>query len=217
MEEMVDEGQMHGFSPVNCDSEPYPFAGLVAFGMNYRLWPGSDRLRAELEKLDFMVDVDLFLTDTAKLADIVLPTCSSLERSELRAYPQKYVVYTTPVIDPLGESRSDMDIIYALADKLGLDYLPADTVLPEGSDRGGGVYLDGGLRDFRAGFEASRDWILEPSRLKIEELRQHPAGCLCPTHPTRVQEVRRRVVSARPAARWNCPRCCWRNTATIPA
>ena len=47
-----------------------------------------------IDKLDFVVDVDLFLTDSAKYADIVLPACSSVERSELRCYPQKYVIYT---------------------------------------------------------------------------------------------------------------------------
>ena len=178
--EMVDEGQMMDLTRQITSGEPYPLRGLVGFGMNYRLWPGSDKLREALEKLDFIVDVDLFLTDTAKLADIVLPTCSSLERSELRCYPQKYIVYTTPVIEPLGESRSDMDIIYALADKLGLDYLPEGVVVPEGTGATGGTYLDGGLPEFRAGFEASLDWILEPSGMKIEELKKHPAGMFVP-------------------------------------
>ena len=178
--EMVDEGQMMDLTRQITSGDPYPLRGLVGFGMNYRLWPGSDKLREAMEKLDFIVDVDLFLTDTAKLADIVLPTCSSLERSELRCYPQKYIVYTSPVIEPLGESRSDMDIVYALADKLGLDYLPEGVVVPEGAGEAGGMYLDGGLPDFRAGFEASLDWILEPSGMKIEELKKHPAGMFVP-------------------------------------
>ncbi len=172
--EMVDEGQMMDLTRQITTEDPYPLRGLVGFGMNYRLWPGSDKLREAMEKLDFIVDVDLFLTDTAKLADIVLPTCSSLERSELRCYPQKYIVYTTPAIEPLGESRSDMDIIYALADKLGLDYLPQGVAGPAGA------YLDEGLPDFRPGFEASLDWILEPSGMKIEELKKHPAGMPVP-------------------------------------
>ena len=172
--EMVDEAQMMDLTRQITTEDPYPLRGLVGFGMNYRLWPGSNKLREAMEKLDFIVDADLFLTDTAKLADIVLPVCSSLERSEMRCYPQKYIIYTTPVIDPLGQARSDMDIIYALADKLGLDYLP------EGVEGPMGTYLDGGLPDFRAGFEASLDWILEPSGMDIEQLKKHPAGMPVP-------------------------------------
>ena len=40
-----------------------------------------------LKSLEFFVDTDLFLTDTAKYADIVLPACSSLERGEFKTYP----------------------------------------------------------------------------------------------------------------------------------
>ena len=36
------------------------------------------------DKLDFFVDTDLFMTMTAKYADIVLPACSSVERGELK-------------------------------------------------------------------------------------------------------------------------------------
>jgi anaerobic selenocysteine-containing dehydrogenase len=140
--------------------------------MNYRLWPDSRGLIEAVQKLDFIVDVDLFATDTSKYADIVLPTCSSVERSELRCYPQKHVVYTTPVIEPLGESRSDTDIIFALADRLGLDYSAPGGAL--------GGYLPNGAPDFAPAFEAALDWILEPSGMKIEELKKHPAGMPVP-------------------------------------
>jgi anaerobic selenocysteine-containing dehydrogenase len=126
-----------------------------------------------VQKLEFIVDVDLFATDTSKYADIILPTCSSVERSELRCYPQKYVIFTTPVIEPLGESRSDTDIIFALADRLGLDFEPSDQPL-------GGTYLPNGAPDFGRAFEATLDWILEPSGVKIEELKKHPAGMAVP-------------------------------------
>ena len=171
--EMINQAQAMDLPRQINTGEPYPVRALVAFGMNYRMWPDSLGLIEAVQKLEFIVDVDLFMTDTAKYADIVLPTCSSVERSELRCYPQKYVVYTTPVIEPLGESRSDTDIIFALADKLGIDYAPSPSV-PAGK------YLANGAPDFTEAFEATLDWILDPSGMKIEELKRHPAGMPVP-------------------------------------
>ena len=80
---------------------------LFALGMNYRMFPQDGRLAEAFSKLDFFVDVDLFLTDTAKYADIVLPACTSMERGEFKCYPGGYAWYTNPVVEPLGESKSD--------------------------------------------------------------------------------------------------------------
>lgn len=177
--EMVDECQTMDLVRQVTSGEPYPVKAVVGFAMNHRLWPGSDRLRAALENMDFIVDVDLFLTDTAKLADIVLPACSSLERTELRCYPQKHIVYTTPVIEPVGESCSDTDIIFALADKLGLPYMPAGAAPPTVP----GTYHANGAPDFTGPFESVLDWMLEPSGMTIAQLKPHPAGMPVP-HPT---------------------------------
>jgi len=133
--------------------KPYPIRAMLAFGLNYRMWPGSDFAMESFKKLDFLVDVDLFLTDTAKLADVVLPACSSYERSELKFYPEKRIRWTRPAIEPLGRSRSDADIIFDLAETLA----PDDDLL-------------------RQGYEASVDWILEPSGFKLADLKKYPHG-----------------------------------------
>ena len=84
--------------------------------MNIRMFPESDRLlEAMKEKLDFFVDVDVFMTRAAEYADIVLPACTSVERSELKCYRGGYFYYTQPVIKPLYESKSDVDILCELA------------------------------------------------------------------------------------------------------
>jgi len=160
--------------------------GLMAFGMNHRMWPDSNGLIAAVDKLDFVCVVDLFLTDTARHADVVLPTCSSVERSELRCYPQKYAVLTQPVIPPLGESRSDTDIIIGLVQKLGLtDPLlnpagqPSATTAGETPGPGRG-FLPNGAPDFGATFDNALDWILEPSGMTVAELKKHPAGMPVP-------------------------------------
>lgn len=165
---MVAEGQAIRLPFQIQSAKPYPLRAMIAFGLNDRMWPGSDFMRESLKKLDFLVDVDLFMTDSAKLADVVLPACSSFERRELKFYPEKYVIWTTPAIQPLGESRSDTDIIFDLARRLA----PEDDL-------------------FQKGYEACVNWILEPTGLTVAQLEKHPAGCALQglsAHPYRKYE-----------------------------
>ena len=95
---------------------------MLGMGMNYRMFPQPAQLRtAIVNDLDFFAVADLFLTDTAKLADIVLPVCSALEREEFRCYQNGYGYYTRPVVDRVGESLSDLEVMERLAPKLDMD------------------------------------------------------------------------------------------------
>lgn len=97
------------------EGKPYPLRAVFALGLNARMFPDSGRMFKALKSLDFFVDTDLFLTDTAMWADIVLPACSSFERGEFKPYPGGVAWYTSPVIEPLGEARSDVRICTELA------------------------------------------------------------------------------------------------------
>jgi len=140
--------------------KPYPVKYLMAFGLNPRMWPDSERTLSSLKKLEFFVNLDLFFTDACKYADIVLPVCTSVERSELKTYPNGYTMYTAPAIAPLYESKSDTDVIFELAQRLDI-----------GDDL------------MRKGYEHNLDWILEPSGLTIEELKKQPMGIMAPQDP----------------------------------
>ncbi len=133
--------------------KPYPIRAMLAFGMRYRMWPGSDFMLDSLRKLDFVVNVDLFMTETCRMADVVLPACTTFERSELRFWAQNYVMWSQPVIEPLYQSRSDAEIIFELARRM----LPDDGLMQKG-------------------YEHSVDWILKPSGLTVAKLKEHPAG-----------------------------------------
>lgn len=152
-EVIASEGQAMYLPQQIRTEKPYPIRAVLGMGMNYRMWPDSEGMAEALKKLDFFVDVDLFLTDTAKLADIVLPACTSVERSEVRCWPNGYVTCTKPAIEPLYDSRSDMDILCQLATYL----VPEDKLLC-------------------SGVEATTDWILEPSGLTVAKLQQYPSG-----------------------------------------
>jgi anaerobic dimethyl sulfoxide reductase subunit A len=79
--------------------------------------------------LDFILVTEQFMTPTARLADIVLPVCTFLERCDLMppldVFSNKRSDFTilNKAIEPLGESRSQLQICQALAKKLGIaDY-----------------------------------------------------------------------------------------------
>jgi anaerobic dimethyl sulfoxide reductase subunit A len=74
-----------------------------------------------LKSLEFIVAQDLFMTPTAKFADILLPISSFAERNDLtRPWPSgPYYTFANKAIEPLGECKSDWEIACALAEKLG--------------------------------------------------------------------------------------------------
>lgn len=119
--EFINEAQTNDLLRQLETGEPYPVKAMVGFGWNYRIGPDDERLKRALMKTEFLVNTDLFLTDSCKFCDIVLPACSSLERSELKVWGGGHIWYTSPVIPPLYQSRSDVQITCELARALGLE------------------------------------------------------------------------------------------------
>ncbi len=87
--------------------------------------PNAGLITQGLEREDlFTVVHDLFLTDTARYADIVLPATSQLEQVDLhKPYGQRTLQYNQPAIAPLGEARGNWDVMRLLAEAMGYDDL----------------------------------------------------------------------------------------------
>ncbi len=85
--------------------------------------PNAGKVRKGLERDDlFTVVHDLFLTETAKYADIVLPATSSYENTDFyTSYWHQYLQLQEPVIPPYGESKSNADVFRLLAKAMGFD------------------------------------------------------------------------------------------------
>lgn len=142
-----DDFQMMDFARQVLEEKPYPVKALFSLGLHHRMFPDPQYFAEALKKLDFVVDVDLFLTDSAKYADIVLPACTSYEREEFKIYAGGYAMYTKPAIQPLYESKSDVVILQELAQRMNFD-----------DD------------DLKAGYRTCVTKILEGTGLSIEEM-----------------------------------------------
>lgn len=104
----------------------YPFDIKFAWfaNNNFLNQLGNTNKSAEaLKKLDYMVSAEIFLTPTARYADIILPVTTIAEKSDItRPWPSgPYFIFNNQAIEPLGECKSDIRIAEELADKLGVE------------------------------------------------------------------------------------------------
>ena len=85
--------------------------------------PDEQRTRAALGKTEFLVVEDSFLSETAELADVVLPSAVATEDEGTFTNTERFVQRVRRVVQPLGESRPDWRIIQALANAMGADWV----------------------------------------------------------------------------------------------
>ena len=158
-----DLGQTMGgteFTDAIATSGPERLRGLMVQGGNpASVLSQSQQVRRRLQDLDFLVVHDLYPTATARMADIVLPAASFLERDLVLHYRYRpfvdgnLVAMQNRCVPPVGESRSDIDLLFALARRLGL----------------------GNTFPWQSAQEAF-DWELAHLGIDTGWLRQHPEG-----------------------------------------
>lgn len=84
--------------------------------------PDTSVMKRALDSIETLVVIDLFMTDTAKEADVVLPCTSFFEEENLKANSwSPWIFYCPKIIEPVGECRSDQEIFLELAKRLGLE------------------------------------------------------------------------------------------------
>lgn len=106
------------------EGRPYPIRMLIIQSGNPAVtMTDSNRVKKALERLEFLVVIDLFMTQTAKLADVILPAVGCFEKTQLnRAYMRNnLVILQNQVIDWQGDSWPDWKIIFELAGRLGME------------------------------------------------------------------------------------------------
>ena len=97
--------------------------GMYIMGENPAMSdPDVDHARQALADLEMLVVQDLFLTETAYLADVILPASAFPEKTGTFTNTDRTVQLGRQALAPPGEARQDLDIIIAMARELGLDW-----------------------------------------------------------------------------------------------
>jgi formate dehydrogenase major subunit len=97
--------------------------GMYVMGENPAMSdPDADHAREALAKLDMLVVQDIFLTETAYLADVILPASSFAEKTGTFTNTDRFVQLGRQALNPPGKARQDLEIIIDLAKQLGLSW-----------------------------------------------------------------------------------------------
>ena len=81
--------------------------------------PNANHVKKAMESLDFLVVQDLFMTETAKFADVILPAASYAEKDGTFTNTERRVQRVRKAVDAPGECRLDWEILSEVATKLG--------------------------------------------------------------------------------------------------
>jgi len=136
------------------EGDPYPLRAMIVTGANPALTnPNTPRVRRALEALDLLVVRDLFLSETAALADYVLPAASFLERTELHAHAKHQVISLTDQVVSWPDVQGEYQFWHDLAHRVGAgEFFPWEDET------------------------ALNRWLLEPTGLALELLEAHREG-----------------------------------------
>jgi len=95
--------------------------------------PDLNHAKKGLENLDFLVVQDLFLTETARMADVVLPATSFAEKEGTFTNTERKVQRVRKAVNPPGEAKEDLEIISDLSGRMGypMNYENAQAVMEE--------------------------------------------------------------------------------------
>ncbi|NHZ32182.1 formate dehydrogenase subunit alpha [Massilia rubra] len=97
--------------------------GMYIMGENPAMSdPDANHARASLAALEHLVVQDIFLTETAYLADVILPASAFPEKTGSFTNTDRLVQIGRQAIDPPGQARQDLWIIQQMAQRLGLDW-----------------------------------------------------------------------------------------------
>lgn len=82
-------------------------------------YPDHAKIKAALDKVEFLIVSEMFMTETASMADVVLPACSFAEKEGTFTASDRRVQHFNPAIKKIGQSKSDFEIFGTLITKMG--------------------------------------------------------------------------------------------------
>lgn len=128
------------FKKAILNDSPYPLRAMICFGCNPLLtWPNAYETLNAFKKLELLVNIDPFMTQTGQHADFVLPAATFLESPTVRDSTQSLdaslvhafdtEVARSSILEPQHQSRTDWQVVKGLAEALDLrDYFPWESL-----------------------------------------------------------------------------------------
>ncbi len=105
------------------DTDPHKIRGMYIMGENPAMSdPNLNHARHALASLEHLVVQDIFMTETAWLADVVLPATAWPEKTGTVSNTDRMVQLGKQAIDPPGDARADLWIIQEMAKRIGLSW-----------------------------------------------------------------------------------------------
>jgi formate dehydrogenase (coenzyme F420) alpha subunit len=154
----MNQAQGMEFADTLLSGKPYPIKAMILNGSNPLLtWPEAAKTEKALQKLDFLVVMDLFLTKTARMADLVLPASTFMERTELCDYGYfqgvPALALRNKIFEPLPDTYPDWKFWLELAKRMGYkEHFPWKNN------------------------EEMLDFVLQPTGITVAQLKENPAG-----------------------------------------
>ena len=95
--------------------------------------PDITHVEASLKHLDLLIVQDILLTETAKLADVVLPSACFAEKDGTFSNTERRVQRVRKAVAPPGQAKADWEILSAIATKMGypMEYASAEAIMEE--------------------------------------------------------------------------------------
>ncbi len=95
--------------------------------------PNTHKVVAALQSLDLLIVQEIFMTETAKLADVILPGASFLEKEGTFTNGERRIQRVNKVVEPIGDARPDGQILVEIMNRMGYAQKPysAKTMLEE--------------------------------------------------------------------------------------
>ena len=101
--------------------EGSPVHGMYIMGENPIISdPDVSHAEAWFRELEFLAVQDLFLTETARYADVILPGASFAEKDGTYVNTERRIQLAKKAVNPPGQARGDLDIIIELSNRIGL-------------------------------------------------------------------------------------------------
>jgi len=98
--------------------------------------PNLNHVEKSLEKLEFLVVQDIFMTETTQYADVILPSFSSYEKSGTFTNTERRIQLINPLLDPPAGTRDDWQVLQDISNKMGysMKFSNAEEIMEEISD-----------------------------------------------------------------------------------